>query len=1407
MAPRKNNGAKPVPDPDKKAQDFLATLFPTTTTVPAAPKTKTTVTPPKTTTTTTTVPKPPKTTTVKAPADPDAKAKAFLDSIAGGIDKPVQGPVADPRVLAKQNIGLDFQGPLAPEVQAALRKLRAQERVASRLGVPSEDIQAIAEGKGDPNRGFIGPAKAVGRFFKRAGGAIVPDVLDISDIPLPFTDRNLGEVVAPVAAKAGKTALVAASPALEKLDFGRRVITSTLKEIGDEIRVLRSDTERGDVSKAYGKAGFSAKDWWNQLSAENGVSGGDLFAGIDNPYLNQFLGFSADIAFDPVTYVAGPAGIGKTAVTRGVVTGGTKVGGAVAERAAAATAKQVAAAAAKRLAEQALDDAIRIGDNVGASLAEDAIAVANKKAAEAAKELAKDASTRNIGRTANQAMAEQALSVRDEAQKIIDLGTGTADEIAYAREAVDALSDKVIRDIQSSGLAGISGSFVDILKGKRTAAQNVLGVRGGLRIGNPLAVFSAQAPRRVIIPGTERITNVAGKLLAESRLGIGRTALGVKVINNITPTGEGGLLGSADTLRLRTGLRNKTLSPEEAAEATRILAVDKAYRAAVNNERKVAAGKLAQSGIGKIDTRTLNEVLRIRQVAAAAGVTPAYTAAQKVASDAIDKLFDDLYDYAAKASGGTGYIPPRRADYFPLMQSDKAIRWAERFPKQAEQLAKALNVDRTWFVGNFRARDLQPGDKFFGKVLTQADIDGGATVLNDIARKWGLKFDFFETDVLSAINKYVQKHAQFSALQKTIGSLPETLPTMAARRVGDDFVTPTPTPAGIPAAVGFSIADPATLMTLDPTPVLQLLDSGTLGSIIDDIDAIKTKLNARVVDKVEIKDLTDKLQARIDKIQTDYETGALTAPAAFVATDEVVKLAATVKDELDKVVLNIASVPASRWSEYAAIVKNGFEILNDDIVDPLTGDVIYKGTAPNIAVREELAELLRNATRMEDPQFAARVRQLALDYTRFAKAWLTARPGFHTRNAISNAFQLIAMGADPRNLVQANRILSRVNKGLKAGKTPREIAEELVDTGIVKLEPFTAPTTQSAFITRRQIIDAIEDSINYSGSTGFGQYGEIAREVGVGNRGLLQKGKPQKYNYVSRAIGKIPQGSRFAGEWIENYTRFGAMWDGISKGLSPTEAAARSDKFLIDYADLSNVDRVAKQIIPFWTFMSRNTPLQLELMWTNPKAMQAYSAFKRNYEEEGERYIPSYEKERGVFGLKTPIFGQDLIRPGLPFPGGGENVLRGLLLEPKKFLANVNPIFRAPFEAFITGEKFFTGGKVVPREWEDQPTNSKLKYFIREVFTPQSPVFAVLRAIPQVGRQKFMEDVFGLNVDEAEPLLQEVNSLISLFGLPVGTLRVDQQVREIESRIYELGDRIDAIRARQRIEREERRNP
>jgi hypothetical protein len=227
--------------------------------------------------------------------------------------------------------------------------------------------------------------------------------------------------------------------------------------------------------------------------------------------------------------------------------------------------------------------------------------------------------------------------------------------------------------------------------------------------------------------------------------------------------------------------------------------------------------------------------------------------------------------------------------------------------------------------------------------------------------------------------------------------------------------------------------------------------------------------------------------------------------------------------------------------------------------------------------------------------------------------------------------------------------------------------------------------------------------------------------------------------------------------------------------------------------------------------MSRNTPLQLEIMWTNPRAYALYSNAKRQIEdetteEEGGLVIPGYEKDRGVFATKEEGFGKlfpgDVIRPGLPFPGGGENVLSGLVQNPKGFLANTNPVFRAPLEAAF-GVKLFTGAPIAKKGEKTQDTAERMKYLGRELFSPTSPVAALLKAIPVVNQSKFIEEYFGVNPDDAEPMVQTVNSILSYLGLPFGTQRTESSVRELKNRYYKLESYIKDAQDKAEIQIEE----
>jgi hypothetical protein len=1367
-----------------------------------------------------------------------------------------------------------FTGPtLDPDIIDARDLLKGKAEVALNVGVPPATVQSIASGQGDPDRGFLGPWNDIKKGLKAVynydfGDTGIKPFVKVANFDPIKGDKEFKPVkaVGTIAKGGGKKLLEAAAPALDKLDFGRRMITSLLKEVGDEGAALLGNRPRGKTGFKAGPGGFSWNDFINQGFAgefglgetykaddpaiiaeaaqydnmtpkqladmknkDQAVQGGDFFREIDNPYANQLLGLFADIFFDPLTYGTGPGGIAKTAINKGVIKGSAEF----VAKAVAAEADRLAASVAKKAAEEALSLAIANGDDVAAAAAKATIKDATATIKETLKVTSSVTPVRTGGRTSNQALADSVLQIKDDAQRLIDADvTGNIYTDAAregAQRTIDVLTPEVIKDIQASGLAGIAGSYLDIIKGTRTAAQDVLGVRGGLRLGVPGA--------RVTVKGTETIQTLAGKLASDLRLGFLKTPGAKSLFSKLTPTGEGGLLGSEDLLRLRTGLRQNTLGANEAEDATRLISLDNAYRAAVQQARRTTGGYLDTLGLVPkysiekgarvlttegYDPKLLNGIIEHLQ-----GIkSPATLAGKELeAYNKIRGALDNFYDEAVVASKATGYVPPRRANYFPQMRSDDALRWAERNPGAAVRLADKLGVDRTWFIGNFQARDLKAKDNWFGYELDATDLN--LNRLNEIAKSpsntnaagktfpnpQAVKFDFFETDVLKVLSKYANTHAQFVALQKTLGDLPSQYPSLFRK---DDFSVFVPGTGpmikeargvfpriGTPDFPGIAGKTLTPGVPFDANTILQALDAGELQTLIDDVKAIITKARKPLVLKDDIDAGMNQLQTKLDQIQADYASGVLTPPAAATLTDEVKLNAQLLVNDLDRVAPILSNAPVDKWVEYVSVVRDGFESLNNI-------------TAPDIAVRADIAQLFTDAARMGDKQFAGVVRQAVNDYIKFSKAYLVARPGFHVRNGLSNAFTVVAAGANLEAIRTGPYLSTAINRGLKAGKTPEQIAESLVDNYLSQQRGFVFGRTPvvdlkgaSAFSStpgeaREAIVRALTDAINYSGSTGFGQFGEIAEAVGKTNRGFLQAGDPA--NKLSAGFGKVLQKSREFGTGIEDVSRFTLTWDGLLKGLTPQQAIARTNKYLIDYGDYSKLDKFGRLIFPFWTFMTRNAPMQLELMLTNPKVYAQYNAFRRNLEdtrseEEGGVAIPFYEKERGVFATKEEGFGSlipgNVIRPGLPFEGGGENVLSGLLKNPRQVLANVNPIFRAPLEAFARGEDgrgagFFTDAPIVPTTELTYPTRSKFLYLAREVLSPTSPIRSILQATP-ARRIELLQTLLGMKSDPNDPLTQEMQAAFSYGGLPFGVISTEQQLREINSRIYKLADKIEIL--------------
>ena len=85
-----------------------------------------------------------------------------------------------------------------------------------------------------------------------------------------------------------------------------------------------------------------------------------------------------------------------------------------------------------------------------------------------------------------------------------------------------------------------------------------------------------------------------------------------------------------------------------------------------------------------------------------------------------------------------------------------------------------------------------------------------------------------------------------------------------------------------------------------------------------------------------------------------------------------------------------------------------------------------------------------------------------------------------------------------------------------------------------------------------------------------------------------------------RAVTAPTEPLFIANQGVENAARLGLFIDGLEKGMSPSEAAMRVKKYLFDYSDLTETEKKIRQVVPFYAWMRKNIPLQVEALITTP---------------------------------------------------------------------------------------------------------------------------------------------------------------------------------------------------------------
>lgn len=371
-----------------------------------------------------------------------------------------------------------------------------------------------------------------------------------------------------------------------------------------------------------------------------------------------------------------------------------------------------------------------------------------------------------------------------------------------------------------------------------------------------------------------------------------------------------------------------------------------------------------------------------------------------------------------------------------------------------------------------------------------------------------------------------------------------------------------------------------------------------------------------------------------------------------------------------------------------------------------------------IAVPNEINDALTRIMHLDDPKRWSEFWKAWDAYGDLFKAYATLTPRFHIRNALSSTLMNYADGVSTRDMTD----------GVKYWRMFKEDPN-----GWLK----KVPAAQ-----RQEVADAV---LGVFGSGG-GRYSEftIGGKFGTRNRVVA----------ASKDIGTSVEGS----------VRLGMALNTIRGGGSINEAAARITRIHFNYSQLSTADQYVRKIIPFWTFMSRNIPLQMQQMWLKPRVYQMYASAVRNFAGESTGEItPSWYQETGMF--KSPV-GSGYIKPDLAWTALPNQFQQATTAS--GLLAQTNPAVRVPLEV-LAGKKFFTGAPLKEGE--------QLSYAADALI----PYLNTVRSLTGMkgGAQSYMSDAANAAANQSQAQ-QQLNAIMSFIGLPyAGAPTVSQQRGEV----------------------------
>lgn len=313
-------------------------------------------------------------------------------------------------------------------------------------------------------------------------------------------------------------------------------------------------------------------------------------------------------------------------------------------------------------------------------------------------------------------------------------------------------------------------------------------------------------------------------------------------------------------------------------------------------------------------------------------------------------------------------------------------------------------------------------------------------------------------------------------------------------------------------------------------------------------------------------------------------------------------------------------------------------------------------------------------------------------FTHFIKLnQTTVNPGFHIRNKIGNMFNnWLAIGTDavnPKFQYTVDKVLR--NKG------------EVDDILLVTKKDGT-----QVEMPWREVY-------------------ERAQQYGILDEGFFEKdlgttsatapdllGLPQHLNPLNTKKFKLYEYGAKVGTHIEGMDKLLHFASQVSRGMDFGDAYESVNKYLFNYGDLTAFEQnVMKRIFPYYTWLRKNAPLQLETMLESPekyrninKVLQGVSNMNNQDERMEDRYTADFAQDWVQTPFKSKEGNPITMNPSLPM--GDINRIpdpTNLGESVKNILSQMNPLMKVPME-FAANENFFLEKEIFKEGGNDVKT-------------------------------------------------------------------------------------------------------